>query len=333
MNGFSMADRTQLLKQYGNFCGAYSTLRKGMKYFDDEKNEGYIAYAPTLKRAFAFGDPVVDESKKASILRHFDVYCRDKKLKPIFIQSDYATVKYLHDELGYCANEFATEIKIDLNDFNLKGKKKTHLRRWKNTAVNAGVSVSEVSFSDLDPNELKDLCDEFLKHKGNKERLFLLLPSMHFEDKEDLRVFCGFMDGRLVAIVTFEPIYSNGEVVGYSQVHMRRRMSIPNGTIDYITLYAMDTFKEEGRNDFSLGVCTYISENYDEIDTNGIHSNFIKFMFYIAWTTWFGNMFYPVKGNHFHKEKYRGDIRKVYAAMPKASIMDVVGFLHVNSFI
>jgi lysylphosphatidylglycerol synthetase-like protein (DUF2156 family) len=327
-----MEERRQLLRQYGNFCGAYSTLREGMSYFDDEHCEGYIAYTPMHRRAYAFGDPVIDESKKASILEKFHEFCHDKKMKPIFIQSDYSTVKLLH-ETGYRANEFATEIQIDLSGFDLKGKSKTHLRRWKNTAINAGVTVAEVLIKDLDPDELLGLSQEWIKKKGKKEKLFLLLPSMHFEDKEDMRVFCGFMDGRLIAVVTFEPIYAKGAVIGYSQVHMRQRMDAPNGTIDYVTLTAMEKFKQEGRSNFSLGVCTHIADSYREIDTNGMHSKFLKLVFWISWNTWLGNMMYPVDGNKFHKEKYRGTKRKVYLALPRMTPFDVLSFLRANAIV
>ncbi len=332
MSCFSMEERKQLLKQYGKFCGAYSTLRNGMCYFDDENCEGYIAYAPMHRRAYAFGDPIIDESRKADILEKFHEFCRNQKKKPIFVQSDFSTVKLLH-ETGYRANEFATEIQIDLAEFDLKGKAKTHLRRWKNTAINAGVTVSDVLIKDLDQDELQALSEEWIQHKGKKEKLFLLLPSMHFEDKEDLRVFCGFLDGRLIAVVTFEPIYCEGRIIGYSQVHMRQRMSAPNGTIDYVTLTAMDKFKKEGRNKFSLGVCTHIADRYNEIDTNGMHSTLLKWVFWISWNTWIGNMMYPVDGNKFHKEKYRGTKRKVYLALPRMTPLDVVSFLRANAIV
>lgn len=332
MDCFSMEERKQLLKQYGNFCGAYSTLREGMSYFDDENCEGFIAYAPMHRRAYAFGDPIIEESRKANILEKFHEFCRNNKMKPIFVQSDYSTARLLH-EYGYCANEFATEIQIDLSEFDLKGKSKTHLRRWKNTAINAGVTVSEELIKDLNKNELQALSEEWIKHKGKKEKLFLLLPSMHFEDKEDLRVFCGFKDGKLIAVVTFEPIYADGDVIGYSQVHMRQRIGVPNGTIDYVTLTAMEKFKEEGRNNFSLGVCTHIADNYREIDTNGMHSTFLKLVFWISWNTWIGNMMYPVDGNKFHKDKYRGLKRKVYLALPRMSPFDVLSFLRANAIV
>lgn len=333
MSCFNMEERKELLKLYGNFCGAYSTLREGMLYFDDEDCEGYIAYAPMHGRAYAFGDPIIDKSKKANILRRFHEYCHDNRMKPIFVQSDYSTAKLLHEEAGYRANEFATEIQIDLNEFDLKGKSKTHLRRWKNTAINAGVTVSENLLKDLDKVELQALSGEWIKHKGKKEKLFLLLPSMHFEDKEDLRVFCGHINGRLIAVVTFEPIYAKGEVIGYSQVHMRQRSDAPNGTIDYVTLTAMEKFKEEGRTSFSLGVCTHIADHYREIDTNGMHSTFLKWVFWISWNTWLGNMMYPVDGNKFHKEKYRGIKRKVYLALPRMTPFDVVSFLRANAIV
>lgn len=322
MNTFSFEKRLELLKLYGNFCLAYSTLinRPGLlNYFDDAESDGYVAYAEKYNRKYILANPVVHTDNLKRLLGNFLDYCRQDRTRPVFSQTGYATVALLH-ERGFCINEMGVETQIDLTSFDLKGKKKAHLRRWRNSAMNAGIVVSERSLTTIDPNELKTLSDEWVKAKGGKEDAFLV-PPLHYEDKEDLRVFTGHLGDRLMGIVTFEPMYRNGKIIGYSQQHMRELNEAPNGNLDYITLVAFETFQKEGAEIVDIGMSPF----YD-VATNGfVYSRILKSFFSFTYNSRLGNMFYSFKGNHFHKEKYRGVEHKIYYASPNFSFLDIIG--------
>lgn len=330
MSNTDFSKRFKWLKEYGGFCLAYSTLvnRPGLlTYFDDDEADGYIAYAEKYHRKYVLANPVVHPDRLPLLLDHFLTFCRQNGCRAVFSQTRSETAKLLHDR-GFSVNEMGVETRVDLKSFDLKGKQKSHLRRWRNAARNAGVVVSECSFDQIDLDALRALSQEWVKAKGGKEDTFLV-PPLHYEDREDVRAFFGFIGDKLTGIVTFEPMYRGGKVFGYAQQHMREINAAPNGNLDYITLMAIEQFQKENIELIDLGMSPF----YDVCANGFRHSRFLRGFFNFTYNTKLGNWFYSFQGNHFHKEKYRGIEDKIYYATQDFSLLDIVGLGRVVELI
>src|SRR5580658_10171159 len=82
---------------------------------------------------------------------------------------------------------------------------------------------------------------------GSREISFLNRPIV-YADEPDVRKFYTFdRSGKLLAFAFFDPIYEDGQIIGYLTA-IRRRLPESDPLINYwITLRAIETFRREGR--------------------------------------------------------------------------------------
>jgi hypothetical protein len=95
-----------------------------------------------------------------------------------------------------------------------------------------------------------------------------------------VRKFFAFArDGKLVAFSFFDPIYQDGQVVGYSTSFKRRLPESDPFICTAILQSAIDTFRQEGRKWLHLG----LSPMADIEDKDFKHSAFITLNFVYAY--------------------------------------------------
>lgn len=306
----SQDDLIPYLKKYGDHCMAYSTLQAGLEYFYKE-GIGYIPYQsfwhPVLAmtgRKIVLSDPIADKKNYRELLEAF----LQVHKKVIFIQIRDDTAQLLHD-MGYQVNQFGLETHLTVNDFSLRGKARSQIRQWRNKCEREQVDVVEAQGNDLPWDEIKVLSQEWLEKKGGNELGFLTRP-MVFEVEDDVRYFLAYQNDKLIAYAVFDPIYSDGEVVGYYHNVDRMQEAAPNGTSVYIILRAMDVFRQEGKQCISLGMSPLykIREQYNHhpFTTKAFKYTFKKL-----------NFLYPFQGNARHKKKFVGQTNKVYISGTK----------------
>src|SRR5205807_7142930 len=110
------------------------------------------------------------------------------------------------------------------------------------------------------PDKRRDLITRFIEEKGDicfwqisrpvahiLEITFLVRPVV-FEDEPDVRKFFTFdQDGQLKAFAFFDPVYEEGEVVGYL-CSTRRRLPEADSLVGYAQMrHAIETFQQEGK--------------------------------------------------------------------------------------
>ena len=120
------------LKKYGTNPLSYLTLSENLKDFTGEW-DGFIGYKNHLKVAVILGDPNVLENDLQKAIKDLKIKCKKKRYNICFFQNKKFTIQTLWDEgfKGFCFGEDAI---VNLNDFNLKGKKKWSIRSSVNYA-------------------------------------------------------------------------------------------------------------------------------------------------------------------------------------------------------
>ena len=310
------AEIVPYLKQYGRYSMAYTTLEPDMEYFVVE-GLGYIAYISFKhwfwardERKIVLADPLCDEANYQKIIQLF----LKKHPNTIFVQSSKTMAEVLKKE-NLQINQFGIETEIPLANFSLKGKHRAKLRQWQNKCKREGVVIKEQAINECtNMAEIEALSKQWLKNKKGEEFSFLVRP-LRFEQELDVRYFWAYKGEKLIALATFDPLYSNGEVVGYYHNIDRLDASAPHGTSASVVLEAIKVFAEEGKDLVSLGMSPLYLRGGSPHEIN--HNKFTRKAFWYAFEKL--NFIYPFKGNASHKKKFNGDKRFVYISSTKGT--------------
>jgi len=304
--------RLALLRQHGTFTLAYSAaFQDGLEYFGNE--HGFIAYRMVGATAYALADPLIAPEYREELIRDFIQAKRDV----CFCQVSRPTAEVLAD-MGFKVNEMGTETRIDLTNY-----KRRSMRKALKRVINDGYVIRESSAETVGIAEIKSVSERWRQtrtYKGN-EVGFVNRPIV-YEDEVDVRKFYAFdRDGNLVALSFYDPIYRDGEVVGYSTSFKRRVPEADSFICSAILQFAVDTFRAEGRNTLYLG----LSPMADVEDKEFRHSFVLSLSFRYAFRSLLFNRFvYPLQGHASHKREYRGVSEQTYfvfnglLALPRA---------------
>ncbi len=252
---FTLEERLSYLRRYGNQCMSFSTLQPEMHFFD-VPGIGFIAFREKWGNRLTLADPVCDAKDREVLLRELH---RDGK-RTTFVQISQEVAELLHDKFGYYATQFGSEISVDLEKWDLKGKKKQILRTSVNHAKKAGVVITEK----FDYGECRRLADEWLKtRRFRKCEIGFLIRPMDMDYQEETRKFFAYLDGELIGFVYFDPIYFHDKVIGYVPNISRFSGRFKPGVFYPLMVHAIEVFKSEGVKQLNLGLCPLVVSDLD----------------------------------------------------------------------
>jgi len=104
---FSIEERINLIKRFGNSCMAYSTLQPGISYYD-LPGAGYLAFTKQGRTRFVLGNPICDREKMVDLIRG----ALREHPQTSFYQISRDVAEILHKEFGFNMNLFGTETGI-----------------------------------------------------------------------------------------------------------------------------------------------------------------------------------------------------------------------------
>ncbi|HOJ13120.1 MAG TPA: DUF2156 domain-containing protein [Deltaproteobacteria bacterium] len=301
---FSIEERVSYLRKYGDHCMSFSTLQPGKHYFD-VPGVGFIAYTWKWGRRFTLADPVCDEKDREMMIREF---LKDG-VNTAFVQVSEGVARLLHEKFGLYATQFGVEPVVDLSTWDLKGKKKQVMRTSINHAKKEGVVIVEND----DPDGCRKLTEEWMKTRTVKRRevIFLIRP-MNQPYQEGTRKFCAYHNGELVGFAFFDPIYKDGEVIGYVPNISRFSNKFRYGIFYPLMCHAMEVFKREGVRYLYLGLCPCAVDEQDMPSESKIVKAIVRLLYK------YGNWVYSMKGLHFAKSRFEGVEQKTFCAHREA---------------
>ena len=254
------------LKKHGDFTLAFSTVQPGLQHYVTEW--GYLAYKRLGGITIAMGDPVAEQCHHEEILIGFLKNHR----RATFWQVTEPMARVLERE-GMYINHFGADMQLHLPTYTFTGKKKQKLRqamrRWARQEEGEHYEIKELSFAEIDPELVKTLSADWMKTRIVRRReLKFLTRQAVFADEADVRKFYAFKNGQLQGYVFFDPVYRDGEVIGYSTAVKRRKMGSPTGMEEAITGQAIEKFQAEGREYLYLGLLPLY-----QLDDTGFRTN------------------------------------------------------------
>ena len=140
-------------KLFGQSTMSYSVIADDNIHHYYLSGRGIAGYCNYKNLRIMLGNPLCDRKYFHEIIEGFIDESNQAGKSVIGIQSNIEIAKTFHD-FGYSANHMGVETILDLEKYDLRGKGKTRVRRWINTAINADVHVKENKFSEIDVEKI-----------------------------------------------------------------------------------------------------------------------------------------------------------------------------------
>ena len=305
---FPLDLRLELVRQHGSFSMAYSTaIQPHLQYFGDER--GYIAYRSRWGLTFVLGDPVCSAERRPALLREFISAHR----RPTFVQISYDTAQQL-SQLGCLVNEVGVDTRLDLDQYDFKGKEKEWLRYSENWILRRNFRISEGSLK-ANEHEVVALSDSWrATRRVKRKEVRVLNRPLVIDDEPHVRP-CFLFDeaGKMNAFVFFDPVFAGGEVVGYVTCFKRRLPETSQYAEPAIMKAAIEQFKKEGIRHVWLGLSPLANVEDKELR----HNRFLHWTVrYLHSAGWLNKYFYNFVGHTQYKSRFRGVEEKTYYATP-----------------
>lgn len=327
LTGVPLDLRFALMRQHGTFGNAYSVaVQPGLEHFGDER--GFLGYRRVGRTAIVLADPIAPPDLWADLIDRFVANMRDV----CFVQASRPSAEILATR-GFFINEMGPENRIELPTYTFQGRKKTNLRNAAHRVAELGYVTRECPASSLDPKEVKAVSDAWRSTRpvGRRETTFLNRPFVLDEEPDVRRLFTFDRSGRLMAFGIFDPIYENGEVVGYLSSSKRHRPEADLLVGHAITGSAIETFKKEGKKWLLLGLSPFAEIEDKDFEHNWLVRRSFRFVYENAI---FNRYFYSLKGLSNHKRQYRGTKEQTYYAFNTLpSLPRILKLLRASSII
>jgi phosphatidylglycerol lysyltransferase len=316
---FSFEERISYLKEYGSHCMSFSGFQPGIQYFD-MPGIGYIAYEQKWGRRAVLSDPVCHIKDQELLIREFL-----KEGEPTgFAQVSEPVAILLYGKFGFYATQFGIESIIDLKNWDLKGKKKQILRTSLNQATKSGVCIYENN----NKNGYNQFSEEWIKTRKVKSReiRFLIRP-MNMDYEEGTRKFFAYQEDKLLGLIFFDPIYSNGQIISYVPNISRFKREFRQGIFYAIMMHAMDIFKKEGIEQIHLGLSAFAVSDTNSYYEADIPKKIVRFLYQ------HGNRIYSFKGIYFTKSRFKGkEYRTFCSHKGKLPFREIITLFKLSNF-
>lgn len=315
-------ERLQLVRRHGDFSLAYSTaIQDDLSYFGDA--DGYIAFATKMGQHFALGDPVAAPGDRPDYLRRFVEAART----PWFVQIDEQTARVLAD-LGYRINRAGIDTRLPLATHDFSGSRNETVRYSERWLFKRGFSIIEDDGSLASRDHVKNLSANWRAERVVKrwEMRFLNRPFLPGLGEGMRRFMLVDPQGRPVALLDFDPIFSGGKIVGYTTAFKRKFAdTTPHAEIG-LTKFAVDRFRKEGHGVVTLG----LSPLADIQESGFDESRFWRSMFSRAYNSGHINRrIFNLQGQAAFKRRFHGHEEPTYIAFKRATPLEVMALLRL----
>ena len=139
----------------------------------------------------------------------------ERKHPSIFVCVDKEVANALRF-FGFNINQTGVESTVSLENFSLHGHAKKQLRHASNFGKRKSCIAKELSWNQVDSQQVKDISGKWRNTKGVSAReLRLITRPPNFKDESHVRKFYCLHGDRVIAYVFFDPYYEQGELKGY----------------------------------------------------------------------------------------------------------------------
>ena len=280
----------------------------------------FLMYGTTPKYWIVMGDPVGSPEDQEALVWHFRELADQNGAKVAFYQVSQNNLP-LYLDLGLMLIKLGEEARVPLQDFDLKGGRRSGLRQTSNklSKIGLGFQILERDQVSARMDHLHQVSDAWMKTKKADEKGF----SLGFFSEDYLcRSRCGVItkDDTILAFANLWETDTREEV---SIDLMRYASDAPSGTMEYLFIELMLWARQQGYQWFNLGMSPL----------SGLEKHPLAPLWHKIGNAIFkyGDDFYNFEGLHAYKEKFNPVWQPRYLAAPALNVPSVL--LHVTGLI
>lgn len=295
-------------------CMHFSILQPQMQYFQHEY--GLISFIRKYGCYFVLSDPLFKLPEKESRIILIRDFLR-KYNRVSFVQASKEFAELLHFEFGYFSTQIGNERLINIQEWEISGKRKQVIRTSYNQAAKKNIKIIENPHE----NDFEAISSKWLNTRrvSKKELNFLVRIHPYFE--KGTRTFCAYdSEGDLIAYIIFDPIFENGSCVGYIPDISRSSPSFKQGIYYAIIVEAIKKFKMESLQYLNLGLSPLILSDDSKSYECG------KLRYVLKLVRRYGKNWYNYNGINYTKSRFIDE-----SAKPNEGVTSPVFLCHKKS--
>lgn len=242
--GAADRERTRHLVTLGGDSLSAMVLWPNNQYWFNARGTVAVAYQPHSGVAVTVGGPVGKASDYEQAMDEFLDYCSDESLTPCFYSVNEGPADMLSSR-GYKRIEVASETILDVRTMDFKGKDWQNVRTALNKAEKLGIRAQWCSYAELSAGQrtqVKEISEDWVSGQALPELGFTLGGLEELKDPSVQLCLAIDATGRIHAVTSWLPVYSEGEIVSWTLDFMRRNSGSFNGVMEYLVAQAVRHF-------------------------------------------------------------------------------------------
>lgn len=313
-----------LLKQgLGGGPLSWMTTWSGHHYWHAADGGGMIAYRIVNGVAVATGEPLCRPEDSARVIAQFVSFCEDRGWIPVF----YGVSAALHEQfstMNWYSMKVAEETVLRPATWSVSGKKMQDVRTALNRAAKIGLRCEWTTYralSDEQRSQLTEISSEWVAGKELPEMGFTLGGLAELGDPDVSLMIATTSDGRIEAVTSWLPQFSDGVIVGLTLDFMRRRAGSMPGVMDVLIAETVARAKDAGIATVSLSAAPLAeSGSSTPIPGFGLLSRLLE-------------PAYGFQSLHRYKSKFHPEIRPLFLMYADPFSLPAIGIGLVKAYV
>lgn len=236
----------ELLHQGGGTLSWMALWDNNQYWFTPDRKAG-VAYQVHNGVALTVAGPYGDAGHHDEAALGFVAHCSALGLVPCFYSADSGLDGPLLP-YGFRKLEVAEETLLNVQAMTFKGKEWQNVRTALNRAEKLSIKDLWYHYGSMPPGiraQLAEISEEWVADKALPEMGFTLGGLNELKDPEVLCCVAVDDDGLVHGVTSWLPVFSNGEISGWTLDFMRRRTTGFKGVMEFLIASAVTYFKEQ----------------------------------------------------------------------------------------
>ncbi|RBP98675.1 hypothetical protein CRD60_01250 [Bifidobacterium aemilianum] len=332
--------RANLLVQAGGSSMSFMTTWEDNHYWFSPTGRSAIAYRIMHGVALTVTGPFGDPSEYMGDLREFIRFCNDHSWSPAFYAVHEDQRKEL-EKLGCSSIQVGTEMVVDPNSWQTRGKKWQDIRTAINKAKRDGFTDVLTSYDKAGwqvQQQIVDISEEWAQLKALPEMKFTLGGVEELRDPRVMLLYCQDEQGKVLGVTSWLPTYRDGRVVGWTLDFMRHRTDSPNGIMEFLIARMAERLRDMGQENpaqavefMSLSAAPLAGIGESEEERDSVGAQIIEHGLSIV-----ADLLEPAygfKSLFFFKKKFQPAPAPIYMSYPDSAKMAQIGLAVVGAYL